>query len=231
MGSIVLPPFNYRRRASSLSGVHRSRPRARVLSGLPGLGAPPDAPTGPNVLAPFAAPGAGDPVENIVEMDESCGAPAGKGRPDLPPWIYQPVNWENVDQINYALVPAIGATAIIISYVVPPGRNGIINKVACNFVGGGWVEGSGDIVWRILVDGTPPPGATSYDSILASLGGPSQPTGIAGFRFFENQVLQFVAFNNPAGANGGVVVAGQRVGARFTGWNYPLDIEEDDIWI
>jgi len=210
MGSpVIAPPFRYRRNLSRMAGE------------LSGLGQPGQPPTGPAVLAPFNA-----------AAEEFANNPGlHKGRPDLPPWIYQPVNWENVDQINYALVPAIGSTAIIISYVVPPGRNGIINKVACNFVGGGWVEGSGDIVWRILVDGTPPPGATSYDSILASLGGPSQPTGIAGFRFFENQVLQFVAFNNPSGANGGVVVAGQRVGARFTGWNYPLDIEEDDIWI
>jgi hypothetical protein len=204
MSDIILPPFA----TLSPAGVRH----------LHGLGQPGQPPTGPQVLAPFDEVGAGDSGKHV-------------GRPDLPPWIYQPVNWENVDQINYALVPAIGSTVTIISYVVPPGRNGIINKVACNFVGGGWVEGSGDIIWRILVDGTPPPGATSYDSILASLGGPSQPTGIAGFRFFENQLLQFVAFNNPSGANGGVVVSGQRVGARFTGWNYPLDIEEDDIWI
>jgi hypothetical protein len=218
MSDLILPPF---RTAASVG---------RRLSGvrLHGLGQPGQPPTGPAVLAPFNPPddGSGDDGGDNT-------SPSGRhvGRPDLPPWIYQPVNWENVDQINYALVPAIGSTVTIISYVVPPGRNGIINKVACNFVGGGWVEGSGDIIWRILVDGTPPPGATSYDTILASLGGPSQPTGIAGFRFFENQVLTFVAFNNPSGANGGVVVAGQRVGARFTGWNYPLDIEEDDIWI
>ncbi len=180
---------------------------------LGGMGQPP---TGPQVLAP------------IEEFDEAAGQ-----RPQalLPPWIYPPTNWENIDQINYALLPAIGSTVTIISYVVPPGRNGIINKVACNFVGGGWVEGSGDILWRILVDGTPPPGATSYDAILASLGSPASPTGISGFRIFENQVVTAVAFNNPAGASGGVVVAGQRVGARFVGWNYPTDIEEEDIWI
>ena len=37
-------------------------------------------------------------------------------------------NWENIDQDNYALLPAIGSTVTIISYVVPPGRNGIIYK-------------------------------------------------------------------------------------------------------
>jgi hypothetical protein len=140
-------------------------------------------------------------------------------------------NWENIDQDNYVLLPAIGATAVIVSYVVPPGRNGVIYKVANNFVGGGWVEGTGDIIWRILVDGTPPPGATSYNSIPASLGNPASPTEIPGFRIFENQVLQLVAFNNPAGPDGGVIVAGQRVGGRFVGWNYPTDIEAEDVWI
>jgi hypothetical protein len=140
-------------------------------------------------------------------------------------------NWENIDQDNYVLVPAIGATAVIISYVVPPGRNGVIYKVANNFVGGGWVEGTGDIIWRILVDGAPPPGATSYNAIFASLGNPASPTEIPGFRIFENQVLQLVAFNNPAGPDGGVIVSGQRVGARFVGWNYPTDIEANDVWI
>lgn len=140
-------------------------------------------------------------------------------------------NWENIDQDNYALLPAIGSTVTIISYVVPPGRNGVIYKVANNFVGGGWVEGTGDVIWRILVDGTPPPGATSYDTIVASLGNPASPTEIPGFRIFENQVLTLIAFNNPAGPSGGVVVAGQRVGGRFVGWNYPTDIEDSDIWI
>lgn len=196
--------------------VYRQRRQQRRQT----LGQPGQPPSGPALYAPF---------EN--NFDEQPDDHAHGGRPDLPPWIYPPTNFENVDKINYALVPAIGSQATIISYTVPAGRNGIINKVACNFVGGGWVEGTGDIIWRILIDGTPPPGATDYDSILASLGGPAQPTGIAGFRFFENQILALVVFNNPAGPNGGVVVAGQRCGGRLTGYNYPREIEETDIWI
>lgn len=174
----------------------------------------------------------GDPIETLTQADEGVIEPPPQ-RVTLhwPPRLFKPQNWENIDLDNYALVPPIGSTVIILSYVVPPGRNGIIEKVANNFVGGGWVEGTGDIIWRILIDGSPPPGATSYDAILASLGSPASPTRVAGFRIFENQVLTFVAFNNPAGPNGGVVVAGQRVGARFAGYNYPTDIEETDIWI
>jgi hypothetical protein len=171
-----------------------------------------------------------DALEMMTEEDEGT-APAQRTPVDFPYWLYPPVNWENLDEINYALLGAIGSTVTILSYVVPPGRNAIVQKVANNFVGGGWVEGTGDLIWRILVDGSTPPGATSYDNILASLGSPASPTQISGFRLFENQVLTVVCFNNPGGPNGGVVVSGQRIGARVIGFDYPREIEASDIWI
>jgi hypothetical protein len=148
-----------------------------------------------------------------------------------PIWIDPPVNWENIDRAAYVTLPAINTTGTILSFTVPPGRNGVIKKIANNFVGGGWVEGTGDVIWRILVDGTPPPGATTYNNIVNSLGSPASPTEIPGFRIFENQVVSVVAFNNPAGPNGGVVVAGQLVGARLVGYHYPRELEQADIWI
>lgn len=155
----------------------------------------------------------------------------GTGADGLPLWIYPPINWENVDQIAYTNLPAIGSEATILSFRVPQGRNGIINKVATNFVGGGWVEGTGDILWRILVDQGTPPGANSYQAIPASLGSPAQPVGISGFRIFENQTVAVTIFNNPAGPNGGVVVAGQLAGGRLAGYFYPRELEPDNIFI
>lgn len=191
---------------------------------LAGLGQPP---TVKDVVNSYPMPV--DPAQLQDPVLGSVGGP--QETRDLPIWLYPPRNWENIDQLAYALLPAIGSTATILSYLVPIGRNGVINKVACNFVGGGWTAGTGDVVWRILIDGTPPPGATSYDSIVDSLGSPAQPVGISGFRIFENQTLTVVIFNNPAGANGGVVVAGQRAGARVLGHLYPRDMELDDLWI
>jgi len=190
-------------------------PRSGSTHGLDGLG---QVPTTRDLVNSYPMPAEGSRV-------------IGPERRDLPIWLYPPVNFENLDQIAYVLLPAIGSTATIISFTVPIGRNGMINKIAANFVGGGWTEGTGDVKWRVLVDGTPPPGATSYDSIVASPGSPAQPVGIAGFRIFENQVVTLVAFNDPAGPNGGVVVAGQRVGGRLLGYFYPRDIEQADIWI
>lgn len=151
---------------------------------------------------------------------------------ERPVWIDPPANWLNIDSLAYALLPAIGSTVTILTIAVPLGYNGVIKKVANNFVGGGWVEGTGDVIWKILVDGGGIPGANSYSSIVASLGSPANPVELpGGFRIFENQVLTLIAFNNPGGPNGGVVVAGQRVGGRLVGYLYPRELEENDIWI
>jgi hypothetical protein len=144
---------------------------------------------------------------------------------ELPARLFPPAQWENVDQFAYVALPAVAARAVIISFKVPIGRNGIIKKIANNFVGGGFQEGQGNIIWRVLVDGAPPPGANSYDSISGSLGSPASPTEIAGFRIFENQTVQLVADNIA------IVVAGQLVGGRLVGYLYPRELEMDDVWI
>jgi hypothetical protein len=148
-----------------------------------------------------------------------------------PVWIDPPNQWLNIDQIAYGLLPAIGSTVVIISFQVPIGYNGVINRLACNFVGGGWVEGSGDVIWKVLVNNAAPPAANSYNSIPASLGSPANPVPISGFRIFENQLVTIVAFNNPAGPDGGIVVAGQRVGARLMGFLYPRELEGNGLWL
>jgi hypothetical protein len=143
----------------------------------------------------------------------------------LPIRNFPPDRWENLDISNYVLLPAIAAQANVLSFQVPIGRNGIIKKVANNFVGGGWIEGSAAVIWQILVDGAPPPGATSYDTILTSLGNPSNPVEIAGFRVYENQIITLVVKNIS------VAVAGQLSGGRLIGYLYPRDMEDDGIWL
>jgi len=172
-------------------------------------------------------------VHDVLNPDNTVPPSSEISAVELPLWINPPIQWENIDQIGYVPLTAVGAAAaVIISFQVPIGRNGIINKIANNFVGGGWTEGTGDVLWRILVDGAPPPGANSYDAIPASLGSPANPTQISGFRIFENQLVKLVAFNNPAGPNGGIVpLGGQLVGGRLVGYLYPRELEDENIWI
>lgn len=164
-----------------------------------------------------APPGDGIPSAEVT---------APNGEPIiLPPWIFPPDRWENIDLSAYVALPAVGANAAVIQFTVPLGRHGIIKKIANNLVGGGWTEGSGSVVWQILIDGAPPPGANSYNNILDSLGSPANPVEIAGFRIFENQVVTLVV------QNVALAVAGQLVGGRFIGYLYPREMEMENVWI
>lgn len=219
--------------------AHAAEGLTRQLGGLGyGLGQPPNTrdvinsypmPVDPYIQWDSGSYGSGDflPPEDF-SAQQRPGPFRGR---DLPPHLYPPRTWENLDIEKSVLLGALGTTVVILSFKVPIGRNGVVNKIANNFVGGGWTAGTGDIIWRILIDGATPPGATSYHQIDDSLGSPAQPVGISGFRIFENQTLQLVALNNPAGANGGVIIAGQRVGGRLCGHLFPRDMEYLDLWV
>lgn len=142
----------------------------------------------------------------------------------FPVHLFPPPEAENLDFSGYVLLPAIAATATVVEITVPPGRNGILRGIANNFVGGGWVEGTGDVVWRLQRNGAD--FVQGYDNILTSLGNPSNPTIIPGFiRILEGEVITLQVFNNA------VVVAGQRSGGRLLGWFYPREYEENGIFV
>lgn len=139
----------------------------------------------------------------------------------LPPWIYPPAEFEPIDLFDYIALPAAGSAADIISIKIPTGNNGIITTYGNNFVGGGWVEGSGDVTWQIARDGAPVDG---YDAILGSLGSPASPTRHpSGFRVFQNQVVTLSV------TNVNVVLAGQLSGGRLLGWYYPIEYEDPNL--
>jgi hypothetical protein len=140
----------------------------------------------------------------------------------LPPWIYPPAEFEPIETGSvYVNLPAIGSTATIINIQIPTGHNGIIRGIGNNFVGGGWTEGTGQITWQIARDGAPVDG---YDTILGSLGNPSNPTiHPSGFRVFENQVVILSV------TNVSVALAGQLSGGRLLGWYYPIEYEDPNL--
>lgn len=136
----------------------------------------------------------------------------------LPPWIYPPAEAEPIDDIAYVPLPAIGATSIVLTRTIDPGYDAVLTAFANNFVGGGWTEGSGALVWRILRNGAAFPG---YDSIPASLGSPANPVRHpSGIRVFEQDVLQLTV------TNVSVTLAGQLSGGRWQGYFYPKEYED-----
>ena len=127
----------------------------------------------------------------------------------------------NRAQVN---LPAIGATAIVVSFVVPRRKNGALEFVGNQFIGGGWVEGTGGLVWQVTADGVPIQG---YDSIIGSIGSLSSPgdLGRSPTRLFENQVIQLTA------RNVNILVAGQVLLGLLRGKFYPLEQEGANTWV
>jgi hypothetical protein len=142
----------------------------------------------------------------------------------LPPYLFEPPNAVPFDEVAYVALPAIDPALFtdVVAFTVPPGFNGVVAWKANVFIGGGWVEGTGDVVWQIAIDGVP---VRNYQNILASFGSTANPPRTSVLRVLEGQRVSFRVRNNA------VVVAGQRVGARLAGWFYPLTEEvEEEIW-
>jgi len=144
----------------------------------------------------------------------------------FPPWIYAPPEFEPVDEISYVQLPTplpAPNSAVVVSYRVPPNRNGVINTYGNNYIGGGFQEGTGNLYWQFLRNNQPIKG---YQRILGSLGNVSAPTRHpSGFRVFENDLIQIMVFNVS------IVAAQQEIGGRLAGWVYPKKYDDRRIWV
>jgi len=142
----------------------------------------------------------------------------------LPVTNFMPAEGEDFEAHAYVPLPAIGASVVIVSVPIPEGRMAMLKRIANVFVGGGFQEGQGGIVWQILLDGTDvnnPSVAPFFDNIVASLGSVSNPSQIDGIRCKESTLLQLVA------TNVSIVVAGQLIGGRLGGYFYPVELDPD----
>ena len=144
-----------------------------------------------------------------------------------PPWVKRPASGEPFTPAAFVIIPNIGSTAVIINFTVQLGRRGVINRLANEFVGGGWTNGDGNLVWQVLINGVP---VKNFENIISSLGDVKNPSVIEGIRLRENDIVQLVILNNPNGPNGGVPAAQQLVGGRLQGYFYPKDLDPENIW-
>jgi hypothetical protein len=135
------------------------------------------------------------------------------------PWLIEPPDSESFHFTAGIVIPAQSPTVFhtVLQIVCPPGRNGVIKKIANVIVGGAWSDFSGDAIWQIRRNPTSdsPAAERNYENIQASLGLIAQPVQISGIRIFENDVVQWVVRNNA------LPVSGEEVGALFSGYFYP----------
>ena len=139
----------------------------------------------------------------------------------LPEQNYMPPDGTAFNEATYINLPAIGAQEVVVEYDVPDGRNGVIFWIANNFVGGGFVDGSGSVIWSFEQDGVP---LVGLEHLNTSLGTPAAPSRTSPVRVMEGKKIQLVVKNIS------ILVAGQLVGGRISGHVYPRNTEQQGIF-
>lgn len=117
------------------------------------------------------------------------------------------------EQASIAIPANPSGFVVVLAINVPDGFNGVITKYSCNFTGGGFIDGSGDLVWQILNNGKP---IQNYDSILTERGDPNLPRDVSAINIYSSQVIQFVVNHaaNPLLASGYIICT-------LSGFYYP----------
>jgi hypothetical protein len=139
--------------------------------------------------------------------------------PTLPPdavfpaHLWMPIDGIPFDYTAYVATPAVGSFIAVVSFTVPEGHYGVIKKVGNVYIGNGFVEGSGSLVWQIQQNQGV---VRNYDNMLASLGTVTQPGELAGTILLEEQALVVLQVNNVS-----LVAGGTQVGGRLGGWFFP----------
>jgi|SRR5579859_808059 len=128
--------------------------------------------------------------------------------PDSNPFSLSPTT-------GFPAVPAPGAAAInVLRYTVPPGQNATIWKMAIVLASGGVVDGSGNIIWRVLINDAAVEG---LQQLTAQYGVFSNPNDTL-IQLVENDVFRITA-EVPAAQppiNG-------TTGALIRGWSYNIN--------
>lgn len=95
--------------------------------------------------------------------------------------------------------------SIVLAYPVPPGWDGRITSLIFQVSAGGFVQGSGALVARILADGAAIKG---YDNILTELGSVQTPRHTDGIQIYSGQLIQLAVDNISLAVGGGFLVGG-----------------------
>lgn len=165
--------------------------------------------------------GASSLINNIPQPEGIVGQ--GKysfdSNPTSPPWVTMPDGGFPFSSNGTINLPAAGTgfTDVIGplgQYVmqVPNGNDGVIKLITCFYNGQGFTSGSGQLVWRILLDGQ---AVRNYDNILVQLGVAPFPGTTEGIRVYSGQSIQ-LQVNNVS-----LVAGGTQIFGFLGGWYYP----------
>jgi hypothetical protein len=122
---------------------------------------------------------------------------------------------------KYGAIPlpvAFGVDTQILQFRVPLGYDGIVYGVLCKFVGPGFVNGSGDLLWRFRVNERWVKSLRAVPTELGDYTGYAQLDEF--FRLQSGQTIRAYGWVNPLTAlKGGAMMAA------LQGWYFPMQFE------
>jgi hypothetical protein len=137
---------------------------------------------------------------------------------DNPPWMVQPSQGEKFEEMFSVATGSItpGVDTVLGSFTVDNGYDGAINRFVAGFNGNGFVDFSGSIVWRLLINNRY---ARTLGNVVNTFGDYATAFSVPGsdnIRLVSQQTVSLIA-NIPVGSP----VSDGFVSAGVFGWLYP----------
>lgn len=120
------------------------------------------------------------------------GVPPDPNLVITPPWLSEPSGSEPFDAQAGVAIPGIGANALVLSYTVPIGSDGVVNSLSCNLTVCGFVEGDGSLIWRLFINQR---AVRNFSNILVEKGTIQIPRPISPLRVFSGDTIQWYIYN------------------------------------
>lgn len=159
---------------------------------------------------PFGLPKRINPLPDQGFQTVECDKPDEERLPhELYPWIFPPPGYESFDPTGVIATPVAAGENTVLELKAPIGWDGIILRIANIFQGPGFIDGSGNLIWRILINGTP---VKNYGRITTTIGTYS-PAGygygireISGIILHSGDTAVYSVNNSNAGLAGGTSI-------------------------
>lgn len=121
------------------------------------------------------------------------------------PWIEPPPGFQAFDTHQQIATPAVGVDTEVLRLTVADGYDGVIRRLSNNYTGPNFVQGSGQILWRLLIDQMV---VKNYGRITIEMGSPQWPRETDGILLRSGQVVRYVVnVSDPvlAGSASGII--------------------------
>jgi hypothetical protein len=143
------------------------------------------------------------------------------------PWAEMPPGGEPFDVIeSIQTPPANGVETVVLQYLIPFGFDGVILGIANYFTGTGFVESSGDLIWRIR-RGIPGIGGSTvrnYSAITTTMGSPLGTREVFGGILVTSE--DYITYTVTNRAGGPIIPSNNRIVCNIAGFYWPRGSSE-----